>query len=122
MRTIVILLACVAALKLAAEDYLYHTTTRTRVIEAYRLRAIEACRRDPHNADLGFDPAMWARPADIGLSLGKGSSAFAWLRLDSQLWRKRYQEASLLLFGPDGNRAARCEFDILRGETRVFGA
>jgi hypothetical protein len=79
MRPIVFLLALLAAVKLAQQEYLFRSGTRNALLGAYRGHAAEACQREARSQAPALSARAWARPAGIEL-LGNTD-------LDVNLWQ-----------------------------------
>ncbi|HRD76948.1 MAG TPA: hypothetical protein PK264_13625 [Hyphomicrobiaceae bacterium] len=111
MRMLVLVLAILAGLKVAYQEYVYRSVTAEVIITAYRDRALEACRTHAWGKAVTAD--AWANPLSMTLSVGRstlGSDAF---QLDHAQWNARFKNPYLLITAGDGTAEITCEFDIV---------
>src|SRR6185312_9289844 len=71
MKSIVLLLSLLAAVKLAHQEYLFRSATREAILGAYRGHAAEACQREARTQAPGLSAQAWASPAAVELLIGK---------------------------------------------------
>ena len=120
MRTVVILLALLAAAKLGYSEYLFRVSTRDAVIGAYKEHAAEACRRDASSQALGLGPQAWSNPSSIRLVIGKSSlDVYPW-QVDHVLWNARYRNPLLVLSTDSRGGTVYCEYDIVGAAATVI--
>jgi len=112
MRALVILLALLAATKLAFQEYLFRAATRDAVY-------VEACQRDARNLGLGVTAQAWANPRTIQLAIGKrGLDVYPW-QVDHANWNARYRHPYLLLTAGERSGKISCEYDIVNASAAV---
>jgi hypothetical protein len=110
MRILVLVLAVLAALKVAYQEYVYRSVTAEVIITAYRERALEACRRQAWGKAVNAE--AWANPLSVTLSVGRSTvDSNAW-QLDHAQWNARFKNPYLLITAGDGASEITCEFDI----------
>ena len=80
MKPLLIVLAVLATAKVLHHEYLFRTSTRDVIIQAYRERAVLACQKDALGTMLGVSPQAWSTPSSITLAIGKRN-------LDVHLWQ-----------------------------------
>lgn len=119
MRTVVILLALLAAAKLGYSEYLFRVSTRDAVIGAYKEHAVEACRKDAGSQSLGLGSQAWSNPSSIRLVIGKSSvDVYPW-QVDHALWNARYRNPYLFLTMSQRLGTIACEYDIVNAAAAV---
>jgi hypothetical protein len=119
MRTVVILLALLAAAKLGYSEYLFRVSARDAVIGAYKAHALEACRKDASSQALGLGPQAWSNPSSIRLVIGKSSlDVYPW-QIDHALWNARYRNPYLFLTSSQRAGTIACEYDIVNAAAAV---
>lgn len=120
MKTVVIMLALLAAAKLGHHEYLFRVATRDALISAYKAHAVEACQRDATSQTLGLGGQAWANARSIQLVIGKSSlSVYPW-QVDHALWNARYRNPYLFLTASQRSMGSiGCEYDIVNAAALV---
>ena len=115
MRILVILLALLAAGKVAAVEWLHRSASDDIIIAAYGPRALDACGRDARRKSLSIDAAAWRSDTPMRLELGRHSGNVYLWQVDNPEWSQRYRHPYLIVSaGPAGARVE-CAFDVLTG-------
>jgi hypothetical protein len=119
MKTIVILLAVLAAAKIGHHEYLFRISTRDALISAYKGHAIDACQKDPASLTLGLGAQAWSAARSIQLVIGKSTlSVYPW-QVDNAQWNARYRNPYLFLTASQRGGAFGCEYDIVNASAFV---
>ena len=122
MRTILLGLVVLAGAKVWFQDRAYRAAMSEAVVEAYRERAIEVCRRNaPKRATGARDeaPAQWAAPSQIEAVIGNPDIDVAVWDTQNPLWNQRYRDPHLILTSSAGGRSARCAYDVHEGGAKL---
>jgi hypothetical protein len=119
MRTVVFILALLAAAKLGHQEYLYRAATREAIVAAYRERAAQACQKDARAASLGLAPQAWITPASATLVIGKSNLDVQIWQVDNHLWNARYRNPFLILSAGARGGQVYCEYDIVNAAASV---
>jgi hypothetical protein len=122
MKTVVVILALLAGLKLGHQEYLYRTATRDALLAAYWERAVQACQRDARNAGLGLAQHAWANAASVQVAIGKSGLDVQLWQVDHQLWNARYRHPLLILSTATRSGQVYCEYDIVNAAASVRGS
>jgi hypothetical protein len=116
----VILLALLAIIKIAHNDYMFRASAKDAIIGAYRERAVQACQKDAKTASLGLNAQAWTNPQSINLIIGKGTlSVYLW-QVDHDLWNARYRNPYLVMTIGQRSGTAYCEYDIVNAAASVL--
>lgn len=119
MKTIVILLALLAAAKVGYHEYLFRTATRDALVGAYKAHAVDACQKDATSQTLGLGAQAWASARSIQLNIGKSSlDVYPW-EVDHALWNARYRNPYLFLTASQRSGSIGCEYDIVNAAAFV---
>jgi hypothetical protein len=113
MKSIVLLLSLLAAVKLAHQEYLFRSATREAILGAYRGHAAEACQREARTQAPGLAAQAWASPAAVELLIGKAGLDVNLWQVDNALWNARYRNPYLVLTAGPPPGTLSCEYDIL---------
>ncbi|MEL6372874.1 MAG: hypothetical protein AAFR04_02780 [Pseudomonadota bacterium] len=120
MRTLVILLAILAAGKVGYQEYTYRTALHTSLIDAYRTRALNACFRAATINRMVGSSRAWTRPADLDLVIGKRSLNVQFWQMGHALWPAKFRHPFLLVTPGGTARRVICEYDIVNRQAAVF--
>ena len=119
MRKILLGLVVLAGAKVWYQDHTYRTAMGEAVVEAYRERAIEVCRRNaPKKAAGARDDAAvaWASPS-IEAVIGNPDIDVAFWDTHNPLWSQRFRDPHLILTAAKGG--ARCSYDVHEGGAKL---
>ena len=126
MRLLVILLALLAAAKVATVEWLRHAAADDLIVSAYKPRALEACGREARRRPLGVDAAAWTADTPVTLEIGdRRANVYVW-QVNDPAWGERFRATYLHLTatGPAKPGAAEvqvlCSYSVLAG-TAVVG-
>lgn len=119
MRILVIVLALLAAAKIGTQEYLIASAKSDIIIEAYRDRAVGACKEAAKAKRLEL-PSTLASTRDVRLVIGKGSLDVALWQVEHALWQSRYKSPYLLFTLSEKPQRVFCEFDITQGSASVI--
>jgi hypothetical protein len=118
MKGFVVLLALLAAGKVAYQEYLARTATSEIIIAAYRDRAISACQRESRSHD-HLEANVWSRPKSVRLVIGKSDLDVHLWQVDHAHWNARFKNPYLFVRAGEGTNRVTCEFDIVHGATSI---
>jgi len=120
MRYVVVVLALLAAVKIATQEYMFRTSAREVIVSAYRDRALLACQRDARTTPFAAMANIFGRPGDIKLTIGKSDlDVFLW-QVDHHLWNARYRNPYLLVTAGDRTTSLMCEYDVVHDAALIF--
>lgn len=123
MRFVVIALALLAALKVWTSERMYRSATEEALLAAYRDRATAACQKDAAREFSGpaatATAALWARPAEVTLVIGKPRLDIAIWDVDNPRWAQRYKHPFLVVRPSDRMTSAVCAYDVLAGLAEI---
>ena len=111
MKPLLIVLALLAAAKITHHEYLFRTSTREVIIQAYKERAVQACQKDALGTMLGVNPQTWSSPNSITLAIGKRNLEVHLWQVDHKLWNARYRNPYLFLTAGPRSERVLCEYD-----------
>jgi hypothetical protein len=118
MRMVVIGLVLLAGLKVWTQDRLYRSVMGEALIEAYRERAIEVCRKQSTKtvrvATAGGVTGLWGSGSEAEIIIGNPDLDIAIWDTQNPLWGERYQHPNLVLTGA-GETPAHCAYDLRDG-------
>ena len=120
MKPLLIVLALLSAAKIAHHEYLFRTSTREVIIQAYKERALQACQKDALGTMLGVNPQSWSSPNSITLAIGKRNLEVHLWQVDHKLWNARYRNPYLFISAGQRSAAATCEYDIVNASAFVY--
>jgi hypothetical protein len=120
MKPLLVFLALLATAKIVHHEYLFRTSTRDVIINAYKERALQACQKDALGSMLGVSPQSWTTPNSISLTIGKRNLDVQLWQVDNSMWNARYRNPYLVV--STGQRAATtyCEYDIVNSAAYVY--
>ncbi len=128
MRSVVIILALLAGLKVWSQDHLYRSAMNDALVVAYRDRAAQMCLK-------ATDPSAFARltktSADAKnpwasatetpkIAIGDPAIDVAIWDVDNPLWDVRFRHPHILLATSDTTNG-QCRFDGVAGVARLAG-
>ena len=125
MRTVLFGLILLAVGKVWFQDHSYRTAMSDAVVEAYRDRAIEICRRTAlrrgTGSDLGDDTSAstsaWGAASKAEAVIGNPDISVAIWDTENPLWNRRFHDPHLVLTST--NSAARCAYDVRQGGVTI---
>ncbi|HEU4380678.1 MAG TPA: hypothetical protein VFR73_19070 [Hyphomicrobiaceae bacterium] len=120
MKPMLIVLAVLATAKVLHHEYLFRTSTRDVIIQAYRERAVLACQRDALGTMLGVSPQAWSTPNSITLAIGKRNLDVHLWQVDHKNWSARYRNPYLFISAGQRSTAVTCEYDIVNASAFVY--
>ena len=116
MRIVVIGLVLLAGLKVWTQDRMYRSVTGEVLIEVYRERAIEVCRKQSaktvHTAAGTTD--LWGSDSEAEVLIGNPGLDVAIWDTQNPRWDERFRHPNLILTGA-GEARARCAYDLRDG-------
>lgn len=112
MRTIALILASLAALKLGLQDYVWRQATRETIFQAYRERAVQACQLERRLKQFGVAPVAWTAPPTRAVEVGRQGVNVALWQVDHPQWADRFKRTSLRLVAKDGTAQLTCTYDL----------
>lgn len=116
MRTVLFGLVLLAVGKVWFQDHTYRTAMSEAVIEAYRGRAIEVCRRNAvmrASASHGDSAPIWNPASTAEAVVGNPDVDVAIWDTQNPLWTQRFRDPQLVLTSTNSN--VRCAYDVRRG-------
>jgi hypothetical protein len=119
MRMVVIGLVLLASLKIWTQDQTYRSVMGDALVEAYRERAIEVCRKittkRPAAATSPEATGAWNAGSDAQVTIGNPDLEVAIWDTENPLWAQRFRNPHLVL----ANDRANCAYDV-RGGTATL--
>lgn len=119
MKTVVLILAVLASVKLGHQEYLYRAATRDVIVAAYKERAVQACQKDARNAAFGLTAQAWNNPPSVQLVIGKSGLDVQMWEVDNPLWTVRYRNPQLVLSAGSRKGEVHCAYDIVNAVASV---
>ncbi|MBS0239071.1 MAG: hypothetical protein JSR89_11675 [Proteobacteria bacterium] len=126
MRKILLGLLLLAAAKVWYQDHAYRTAMGEAVIEAYRERAIEVCRRNAPKRPAGArddatvaSTVSWGPASSIEAVIGNPDINVAIWDTQNPLWTQRFRDPHLILTATTGSGSARCAYDVHEGGAKL---
>lgn len=121
MRTILFGLLLLAGTKIWFQEHTYRAAMADAVIDAYRQRAIEVCRRNVLTRANSFrseEADAWGPASHVEAVIGNPDVSVAIWDTQNPLWVQRFRDPHLVLTssGADG---ARCAYDVRDGGATV---
>lgn len=120
MRMVVIGLIVLAGLKVWTHDRVYRSTMTEALIDAYRQRAVEVCRKQSESAgrDAIAATTLWGTGSKAEVLIGNPEVNVAMWDTRNPRWGERFQHPNLILTGA-GESRARCTYDLRDGVATV---
>jgi hypothetical protein len=122
MRSILFSLVLLAGAKVWYQDHSYRAAMGEAVVEAYRERALEVCRRNaPKRAAGARDEATvtWGPASSIEAVIGNPDIDVAVWDTQNPLWTQRFRDPHLILTASTGGSSARCAYDVHEGGAKL---
>jgi hypothetical protein len=124
MRTILLGLLLLAGMKVWFLDHTYRTAMADAVVEAYRERAVEVCRRSASKRPAGSrddGTSAWGLDTSAEVVIGDPDLSVAIWDTQNPLWNQRFRNPHLILTsGTGGSR--RCAYDVRQGGATLSAA
>jgi hypothetical protein len=120
MRSILFGLLLLAVGKVWFQDHTYRTAMSDAVIEAYRVRAIDVCRRSASKRAPGVREdvvAAWGPASNVEAVIGNPDVDVAVWDTQNPLWSQRFRDPQLILTSE--SKTARCAYDVRQGGATV---
>jgi hypothetical protein len=117
MRTILLGLILLAGMKVWFQEHAYRAAMADAVVEAYRQRAIEVCRRSAMKRSGGSrdDGAnAWGAASSAEAVIGNPDISVAIWDTENPLWNQRFRDPHLILTA-SGIGGPRCAYDVREG-------
>ena len=118
MRIFIIALVLVAGVKVWMQDHVYRSVMGEALIEAYRDRAIEVCRRlAPKRATTGSvttAASPWGAGSEAQIVIGNADVDVAIWDTENPLWAQRFRHPQLVLSNATEARG-HCAYDLQDG-------
>lgn len=115
MRTLVIVVALLACIKVWSQDHLYRNATETALISAYRVQAMAACQK---RASLPYQPPALATTVEIG-NPAANVALWDW---QNPLWDVRFRHLHLVIDAGQAttqsgsqSKTGPCRYDVVSG-------
>jgi hypothetical protein len=122
MRTILFGLVMLAGLKVWFQDHAYRTAMGEAVVEAYRERAIEVCRKSATKRVAGTRDdrtSAWGSASAAEAVIGNPDIDVAMWDTQNPLWSQRFRDPHLILTASQGGIGERCAYDVREGGATV---
>jgi hypothetical protein len=118
MRFVVIILVLLATLKVWTQDRVYRSVMDEALVDAYRERAIEVCRKQTAKtvpvASVQTISDLWSTSSAAEVTLGDSDVNVAIWDTQNPLWPQRFRNPHLVLTGT-GESSAHCAYDLHAG-------
>jgi len=118
MRMVVIGLVLLAGIKVWTQDRTYRSVMGDALVQAYRERAIEVCRKTAIKRSAAISSGAsgaWNAASDAQIIIGNPELEVAIWDTENPLWVQRFRNPHLILTGERAN----CAYDV-RGGTATF--
>ncbi len=115
MRLLVVILALLAAGKVATLQWLHRTASDDVIISAYRPRALDACALQSRRLSPPVEAAAWVAETPIRLEIGRRSQRVRVWQVDDPAWPERFRNPYLHLEAQSATARIHCEYDIVNG-------
>ncbi len=113
MRTILLGLALLAGFKVWFQDHTYRAAMADAVVEAYRERAVEVCRRSALKRPTDTS-SIWGLDSRAEITMGDSDVGVAIWDTQNPLWNRRFRDLHVILTSTAaGNK--RCAYDVRQG-------
>jgi hypothetical protein len=122
MRTILLGLVFLAGVKVWFQDHAYRTAMGEAVVEAYRERAIEVCRKNATKRVAGSrddGAGVWRSASAAEAVIGNPDIDVAIWDTQNPLWSQRFRDPHLILTASTGASSTRCAYDVREGGATV---
>jgi hypothetical protein len=119
MRNLIIVVALLAAAKVAYQEYLFRVATREVIVATYQERAAQSCQRNAKSQNLKGDLTVWVKPTSVSLVIGKSNLDVYFWQVSSSLWNARFRNPYLYLVAEEKPALVYCEYDILNNSATV---
>lgn len=120
MRFIVMGFTILACLKVWTQDRIYRSSVGEVVVQVYRDRAEQACRKEFSKSAGALVAAPWSAHPGGEVTIGNSKTNVAIWDFDSPLWNVKFRHPHLLLNGNKGSNTA-CSFDLVAGIASLTG-
>lgn len=114
MRALLTVLVLLAGLKVWTQDQMFRSATTNALIEAYRARAVDACRRGQQDGN-----RTWTDAASVKLVIGRSDVDVHLWDVDNPLWDTRFKHPHLVLSTGGGAEQLVCSYDVVAGMALV---
>ena len=118
MRFVVIILVLFAGLKVWTQDRMYRSVMGEALVDSYRQRAIEVCRRETAKtvpvASARTVSELWGASSAAEVTLGDSDVNVAIWDTQNPLWQQRFRNPHLVPTGA-GESSAHCAYDLHAG-------
>jgi hypothetical protein len=118
MRFVVILLVLLASLKVWTQDRVYRSVMGDALVEAYRDRAIEVCRKQTAKQapviSANTVASLWNGNSGAEVTVGDPAVDVAIWDTENPLWQQRFRNPHLILTAT-GEPSAHCAYDLRAG-------
>jgi hypothetical protein len=116
MRMAVIGLVLLASFKVWSQDRTYRAAMSDALVEAYRDRAIEVCRKiASKKSSAAGDAIAWTTASDAQVVMGNPDVEVAIWDTENPLWTQHYRNPQLVL----ATGRARCAYDVRAGSATL---
>jgi hypothetical protein len=125
MRTILLGLLLLAGMKVWFLDHTYRTAMADAVVEAYRERAVEVCRRSVSKRPAGLrddGASAWSLDTSAEVVIGDPDLGVAIWDTQNPLWNQRFRNPHLILTSAAASGAKRCAYDVRQGGATLSAA
>lgn len=123
MRTLVVILAVLAGLKVWTQHSLFRAATEDALLRAYAARAVKTCQRsvkaDHRGQPLGAGAIDWSKYRSAKLMIGDPTVDVSIWQVDNELWNKRFKNPYILLKIEHAHWPATCAYDIVAGRAAL---
>ncbi|HML30947.1 MAG TPA: hypothetical protein PKE16_19310 [Hyphomicrobium sp.] len=120
MRTVLFGLILLTVGKVWFQDHTYRAAMNDAVVEAYRERAIEVCRRLALKRGSGAREDgvyAWGPASNAEAVIGNPDVEVAIWDTQNPLWSQRFRDPQLVL--TSANSSARCAYDVRQGSATL---
>lgn len=124
MRTILLGLFLLAGMKIWFQEHAYRAAMADAVVEAYRQRAVEVCRRSAlaHVGTIADTSASkWGAASRAEAVIGNPDVTVAIWDTQNPLWTQRFRDPHLIITGAESG-GLRCAYDIRQGGATITAA
>ncbi len=99
---------------------MYRAVMSTALIEAYRERALEVCRRQSEKpartqAAHAAIPGAWSGTSGAEIVIGNAEIDVAIWDTENPAWSQRFRHPNLVLTSSSGTSPRRCSYDLAAG-------
>lgn len=118
MRSVILFVALLAALKFGYQEYVYRSAVVDTLINTYRQDAVERCQSESQARNLSVNYGAWSDPESFELIVGRGTHEATSLDLASEAVTP--SSPILVIVARRDPAKIQCEFDIVRMTAAVF--